>query len=159
MNTLKTLLAVVLVIGLVGFLVGCQTPTPCCIDTGNLVDVTNPIVVIPDELMVIQVRQIVNFDFDKDTLDAEAMEVVEGVAALMEKYPDTDLLLAGHTDKYGSDDYNINLSIRRAEAVAEALVKLGVDEQRLIEVAGFGKQDLISKINRENRRVIILSVE
>ena len=107
----------------------------------------------------VAIKEKVLFDFDSDKLDAEAQEIVAKVAALLEKNPGTEIALAGHTDKYGTDDYNINLSLRRSEAVASALVKLGVDKETIIKVEGFGKQDLISQVNRENRRVLILSID
>lgn len=107
----------------------------------------------------VAIKEKVLFDFDSDKLDAEAQAIIAKVAVLLKKNPDAEIALAGHTDKYGSDEYNIGLSLRRSEAVANALVKLGVDKDKIIKVEGFGKQDLISKVNRENRRVIILSVE
>lgn len=53
------------------------------------------------------------------------------VAPLLQAYPDTDLLVLGHTDSIGSELYNLRLSIDRAEAVMDVLRSLGVSLARL----------------------------
>jgi outer membrane protein OmpA-like peptidoglycan-associated protein len=109
---------------------------------------------------VAEIREKVLFNFDSAVLDDQAMSIVKRVAQAMKDAPDTDLALAGHTDKYGSDEYNVNLSISRAEAVADALIVEGVEAERIIDVAGFGKAQLLPQLtNRENRRVLILSFD
>ena len=77
----------------------------------------------------------------------------------MKKNPDTVIALKGHTDKYGADDYNQTLSENRANAVKAALVDEGVPAGSIKSVEGFGKTQLIPNLsNRENRRVLILSI-
>ena len=112
----------------------------------------------PVAATTVKIKEKVLFAFDSFKLDAEADATVEMVAALMAKYPDTQLALAGHTDKYGADDYNQTLSENRANAVKDSLVDEGVAAERIASVKGFGKTQLIPNLtNRENRRVIILS--
>lgn len=53
------------------------------------------------------------------------------IVPLLQAYPDTDLLVLGHTDSIGSELYNLRLSIDRAEAVMEVLRSLGVSLARL----------------------------
>ena len=78
----------------------------------------------------------------------------------MKANPDTVLALDGHTDKYGAEDYNITLSLNRANAVKDALVDEGVPADSIAKVQGWGKQQLIPDLtNRENRRVLILSID
>ena len=105
------------------------------------------------------IREKVLFDFDSYTLDAEAESIVEKVAELMKAHPDTLLALKGHTDHYGSDEYNQVLSENRADAVKASLIDEGVPAESITSVEGFGKSQLIPNLtNRENRRVLILSI-
>ena len=114
---------------------------------------------VPEEPMVTQIREKVLFDFDSYKLDAEAESIVEKVAELMKANPDTLLALAGHTDHYGSADYNQTLSENRAIAVQNSLIDEGVPGESIVSIEGFGKTQLIPNLtNRENRRVLILSV-
>jgi len=108
----------------------------------------------------VRIKDKVLFAFDSFKLDAEADATVEKVADLMKKYPDTLLALEGHTDKYGSAEYNQSLSENRANAVKAALVDEGISGDRIASAKGFGKTQLIPNLtNRENRRVLILSVD
>ena len=58
------------------------------------------------------------FDFDKATLRSDASTALEKAARLITSYPEAPLLVAGHTDARGEEDYNIMLSERRAQTVA-----------------------------------------
>ena len=152
----KFMLLAVLVIGLSA----CAVCQPGKLATDKIVTVDLQLDPVPYEPKLTQIREKVLFDFDSFTLDAEAEGTVEAVAALMKSYPDTLLALAGHTDKYGSDDYNQTLSENRANAVKNALIAKGISEDRIVDVTGFGKNELLPKLtNRENRRVLILSVD
>ncbi len=114
----------------------------------------------PDEPQVAKVREKILFDFDSYKLDALAEYIVEQVADVMDEYPDTLLVLEGHTDKYGSAEYNQTLSENRANAVKDALIDEGVPADSIVSVKGFGKTKLIPNLSdRENRRVLILSFD
>jgi outer membrane protein OmpA-like peptidoglycan-associated protein len=70
------------------------------------------------------------------------------------------LRVEGHTDDYGTDDYNLDLSQRRAQAVADALVAAGMRPEN-IQVRGLGKtapveDNRLAAGRRENRRVSII---
>jgi OOP family OmpA-OmpF porin len=107
---------------------------------------------------VAKIREKVLFDFDSYKIDAAADATIEKVAMVMKQALDTQLVLAGHTDKYGADDYNATLSLNRANAVKAALVDEGIAADRIVKVEGLGKTQLLPKLtNRENRRVLILS--
>jgi outer membrane protein OmpA-like peptidoglycan-associated protein len=122
----------------------------------NAVLILDPVEDMPN---VVKIRQKVLFDFDSYKLDAVAESTVEAVAILMKEHPDTLLILEGHTDKYGTNEYNDYLSLNRSEAVKAVLVDEGIDEDR-INVVGYGKTRLIMDLsNRENRRVLILSID
>ena len=160
---MKTFSNLVLVAVLAIALVGCGSNAFVCqpgsYHSDKIITVDLQLDPVPDEPMLTKIREKVLFDFDSYKLDAEAESTVEKVAELMAEYPDTMLALQGHTDHYGSDDYNHTLSANRAITVARALVDEGVPGANIVQVEGFGKTQLIPNLtNRENRRVLILSV-
>ncbi|TCL10437.1 outer membrane protein OmpA-like peptidoglycan-associated protein [Roseivirga ehrenbergii] len=71
------------------------------------------------------------FDFDKDLLKPRSWTEIRNLAQFMNDYPTAIVELAGHTDNYGTLEYNIDLSRRRVEAVKKALATLGIKEDRL----------------------------
>jgi outer membrane protein OmpA-like peptidoglycan-associated protein len=71
------------------------------------------------------------FDFDSDRVRAEAAANLRNLAASLDRYPNTDLLIVGHTDSVGSDAYNQSLSERRARAAADFLAAQNVARTRL----------------------------
>ncbi len=114
--------------------------------------------VVKADPTTVRIKEKVLFDFDSFKLDDQAQATVAAVAVLMKKYPDTVLALEGHTDKYGSAEYNQKLSENRANAVKDALANKGLGS-RIKSIKGFGKTQLIPNLtNRENRRVLILSI-
>lgn len=99
------------------------------------------------------------FDFDSDIVRADAAQNLRSLAASLEKYPNTDLLIVGHTDAVGTSDYNQALSQRRATAAADYLAAQGVATARLRAV-GRGETEPIASNDTEagrqlNRRVEI----
>ncbi len=71
------------------------------------------------------------FDFDKYTLKPKGKKILDKVVALLKKYPFLDLHISGHTDNFGSMQYNIKLSKERTEAGAHYIEKHGIDPDRL----------------------------
>ena len=80
----------------------------------------------------------VNFAFDSANLTAEAKSNLDKVAEIFLEFPDTDLMIQGYTDSIGDDNYNLNLSKKRADAVAKYLTAKGVASSRM-SVQGFGE--------------------
>jgi len=78
------------------------------------------------------------FDVDKATLKAESVKQLQHVVTLMKDNPKLTLEVQGHTDDQGSDDYNLNLSQKRAETVAAYLGLFGIDSSRLTP-KGYGE--------------------
>ncbi len=76
------------------------------------------------------------------------------IAGVLNKYNQTQIEVGGHTDTTGSEQYNQQLSERRAEAVKNALVQQGVNPAR-IRAVGYGESRPISTDNAVNRRVEI----
>ncbi|MDR2725330.1 MAG: OmpA family protein, partial [Candidatus Adiutrix sp.] len=95
------------------------------------------------------------FDFDSATLKPGAYSELDRVADVLTDFPQTTILVEGHTDSSGSVEYNQTLSERRALTVKTALLQRGVDPQR-IEAVGYGKSRLISSSDAANRRVVIV---
>ncbi|MCK3658997.1 plastocyanin [Pasteurellaceae bacterium Pebbles2] len=77
------------------------------------------------------------FDFDKDTLTAKGKEVVDNVAAQLKQSGAKDVVINGHTDRLGSEAYNLDLSQRRANRVKARLIEQGV--QANFTATGLGK--------------------
>ena len=99
------------------------------------------------------------YDFDSDVVRAEAAQNLRNLAASLGKYPNTDLLIVGHTDAVGTSEYNQALSQRRATAAANYLATQGVSAARLQSV-GRGETEAIATNDTEggrqaNRRVEI----
>ena len=81
----------------------------------------------------------VNFDFDKDTLRPDAVMILDEAAAVLAKYPELRVEVAGHTDLCGKDTYNQDLSQRRSKTVYDYLVGKGIDAGRMAGPNGYGE--------------------
>ncbi len=95
------------------------------------------------------------FDYDSAQLKAGAYSELNRVTTVLNQYPQTTIRVEGHTDSKGSDQYNQQLSERRAESVKNALAQQGVDARR-IEAVGYGESQPISSSDAMNRRVNIV---
>ena len=83
------------------------------------------------------------FDIDRAELQPAAKENLRQLAAILQKYPDTNILIEGHTDSTGSEEHNLVLSRARAQAVANFLAGLGVDATRFT-IMGYGESQPIA---------------
>jgi outer membrane protein OmpA-like peptidoglycan-associated protein len=97
------------------------------------------------------------FDYDSDVLRSAARQNLATLASSLEKYPNTDLLIVGHTDSIGTDTYNQGLSERRAASAANYLASQGVARTRL-RSAGRGETEPVvpndtDADRQKNRRV------
>ena len=92
------------------------------------------------------------FNFDSFTLTPGTKENLTGLAKTLNKYEDTDILIEGHTDNTGTEDYNMTLSQKRANTVSDYLKQLSVKSGR-ITTKGYGEEQPISVNDQENRRV------
>ncbi|MBP8726116.1 MAG: thrombospondin type 3 repeat-containing protein [Saprospiraceae bacterium] len=99
----------------------------------------------------------VQFDLGRATLKSESFGVLDKVQKILNKYPDYNLSIAGHTDNSGSPGFNLDLSTRRAKICYEYLISLGISPSRLSYI-GFGSAQPIAPNDSEigrylNRRV------
>jgi hypothetical protein len=96
------------------------------------------------------------FDFNSAALDANAQAQVVVIADALESAPSyRPTVVVGHTDAVGSSEYNMQLGLRRARAVADALIAQGVPVSRIGSVSSQGKNELVVAVataERRNRR-------
>ena len=111
------------------------------------VDAPDPVEMLNYEMHDIQ------FAFDNWALNKRSYEVIYKVAAFMEENPNIRIEIAGHTDNSGSDEHNMELSLKRAASVMEALIECGVSVSRM-EVVGFGANNpLVPNDSEENKKL------
>jgi outer membrane protein OmpA-like peptidoglycan-associated protein len=116
-----------------------------------------------DRGVVITLDDEVLFDVDRSELKPGAMTQLQRIADVMKNDTQRDVLIEGHTDSTGSDSYNLGLSQRRAQAVANALRSAGVDQAR-IRTEGLGETMPVATNEtlagrQQNRRVEIILLE
>ncbi len=97
------------------------------------------------------------YDFDSDGIRAEAGANLQNLATSLKKYPNTALLIVGHTDDLGSTEYNQALSQRRADAAMRYLGSYGVGSTR-VRATGRGELEPVGSNGTEagrqrNRRI------
>ncbi len=73
----------------------------------------------------------VTFEYNSSALTSVAKSNLDKLVEVFKEYPDTDLLIVGHTDNKGSQSYNLPLSEKRAQSVKEYLVSKGISSSRL----------------------------
>lgn len=111
------------------------------------------------EGIAVTFRSGILFDFDSSTLRPEAMENLRDLAESLQDYPETDILVVGHTDSRGSPDYNLRLSQRRAQSAADYLLSRGLEPGR-VATQGLGQTEPVADNatedgRQQNRRVEI----
>jgi outer membrane protein OmpA-like peptidoglycan-associated protein len=115
----------------------------------------------PDQIRIegsqITTFEPVQFRTNSDEILEPSHEMLREVARVMEANPDMAIRVEGHTDSEGEDEYNLELSRRRAESVRQFIVDEGIDEGR-IDSEGFGETRPIASNDtpqgrRKNRRV------
>jgi outer membrane protein OmpA-like peptidoglycan-associated protein len=105
-----------------------------------------------EQMLTATFKSDVFFDVDSATLKSGGYAELDRVANVLSQYPETMIRVEGHTDQTGSEQYNQQLSERRANAVKNALTQKGIDPARLSAV-GMGECCPVSSDNAANRRV------
>jgi outer membrane protein OmpA-like peptidoglycan-associated protein len=112
------------------------------------------------EGIVVEFSSQVLFNVNQSSLSVNAKNTLDQLVTILEKYPDTNIEVQGHTDNQGTTAYNQTLSEQRASAVTNYLGARGIRSDRL-SIKGFG--ELIPKYSNEsaegqtqNRRVEFL---
>jgi outer membrane protein OmpA-like peptidoglycan-associated protein len=97
------------------------------------------------------------FDFNQASLKPGAKEKLAKVSGILLAYPTLRMSVEGHTDSIGTDDYNLKLSQRRADAVRDYLTSNGISSS-VVQAIGLGKADPVASNDdnagrQQNRRV------
>lgn len=111
------------------------------------------------ERIVVNIPSNITFAHDSADLTPQARNTLADVGRTLAENPQTTVDVVGHTDATGPDDYNIDLSLRRADAVMRTLIAQGVARDR-IEAIGAGESQPVASNDTEagraqNRRVEI----
>lgn len=133
---------------------GCKkktvTPTPGS-GTGDVIDLTT---IEPGEFALTEPPPITDFqepenkeifrdilfDFDRSDIRPIDRPILEGIAAYLRENSDVFLLIEGHCDERGTNEYNLALGERRALSTRAYLANLGVEEHRMVTVT-YGEED------------------
>jgi peptidoglycan-associated lipoprotein len=105
-----------------------------------------------------EVFKTIYFEFDKYTLRPEAIEKMEKIAAFLSKNKSVRVLIEGHADERGTDEYNIGLGENRSKSANDYLVNYGLSKNRF-EIVSYGRSKPIEPLcpdetcHSKNRRV------
>ena len=95
----------------------------------------------------------INFDFNRFNVREDVKSRLGRVIELLKEMPEIDVVIVGYTDDVGTEQYNLALSLRRAESVRDYVVAHGVEERRL-DVAGRGMgEPIVSNSTPQGRAV------
>ena len=89
------------------------------------------------------------FDYDQYNLRPEGQATLQAQAAWLSKYPQVTLTLEGHCDERGTREYNLALGERRANAVRDFLINLGVTPDRITTIS-YGKERPVATCSDES---------
>lgn len=98
-----------------------------------------------------QVVENIFYDFDKATLRPESKQALDEMAQMLRDNPNVTIEMGSHTDRKGTDEYNVDLSDRRAKSVVDYLTAAGISSDRLTW-KGYGEsvpKTVTKRINRE----------
>lgn len=98
-----------------------------------------------------ELEAIVQFDFDKDNVKQQYFPDIDRKVAILNKYPEVRMTLIGHTDDRGTEQYNYNLGLERAQAVKDYMVAKGIAANRLYVESKGKTQPIVSNTTEENR--------
>jgi peptidoglycan-associated lipoprotein len=90
----------------------------------------------------------IHFAFDSSELSRKAQDILKSKAKILKKNPHLKMVIEGHCDERGTDEYNMALGERRARAAYEYLILLGVDADRM-NLVSYGEERPLVKGNNE----------
>lgn len=126
---------------------GCQTEDECNVEVGECA--------VPGSIgdWKTNVKDTVNFAFDKYNISPTAAAILADQASFANKYKDAKFVIEGHTDSIGTEAYNMGLGARRAEAVRAHLVGQGVCDKQLSTVS-YGLSKPVAPNNTRDGRAM-----
>ena len=103
----------------------------------------------PPEIKIITINEPIRlnniyYDFDDDKILKESESDLEVLVGLMKQYKDLVIELSSHTDAQGSDEYNKDLSLRRAKSAKRWMIKKGISSKR-IKAVGYGEEKILNE--------------
>jgi len=110
------------------------------------------------EVGVKYILQYIYFDFDKTDLLPASADELNRLSEYLYAHPDLEIIITGHTDNFGTEVYNLNLSNNRAKAVANYLTEKGIDPQR-ITYSGAGSREPVADNSTAQGRSLNRRVE
>ncbi len=110
-----------------------------------------------------QLLRMINFDYDKFDVREDAKGLLEGNAAWLKKWKSAKILIEGHCDERGTEDYNLALGEKRAKGAYDYLISLGIPAERMKTIS-YGKSQPLDMGKDEsawakNRRAQFLIIE
>lgn len=121
---------------------------------------SNATVVNTGQEITVTMAQDILFATDSATLRADLRSDLRAIAANLQRYPDSTIIVTGHTDSTGAMAYNQSLSERRADSVAAVLIESGVSSRRVVARGAGQTQPVASNDTAagraQNRRVEIV---
>lgn len=133
----------------VALLAACAKPAATGMSTGAGATVTSGPAPGSEEDLVANVGDRVFYGFNKSNLNADATATLGKQAAWLQKFPQVSVLVAGNCDPRGTEEYNLALGQRRADAARDFLVAQGVAGSR-IQTISYGKDRPIAQGNDES---------
>jgi len=135
-------------------LAGCSTPkpvaeTPPPMETHETPPVTSSIVPGSAEDLRVNVGDTVHFAYNEYNIEDNDKSTLQRQATWLQKYPSVKVTVEGDCDERGTREYNLALGARRANAVKEYLVSLGVSASR-VETISYGKEHPICTQSTED---------
>jgi len=131
-------------------LAGCSTPKPVETPSGNNTPtMTSSIVPGSAEDLRVNVGDTVHFAYNQYNIEDSDKSTLQRQASWLSKYPSVRVTIEGDCDERGTREYNLALGARRANAVKEYLVSLGVSAGR-VETISYGKEHPICTASTED---------
>jgi peptidoglycan-associated lipoprotein len=132
----------------VALLAACAKPATTQVATGTGTAMTTGPAPGSEEDLVANVGDRVFYDFNASTLTTDATATLSHQSAWLQKYPQIAVLVAGNCDPRGTEEYNLALGQRRADAARDYLVAQGVNGSR-IQTISYGKDRPVAQGNDE----------
>ncbi len=97
---------------------------------------------------IVELGNMVHFDFDSFEIKQEYRPLLQSKAEILKKFDNVTMVIEGYCDERGTEEYNLALGERRARAVYEFLILLGVAPERL-SIVSYGEEDPVDTANNE----------
>lgn len=104
--------------------------------------------------LIIESEIVINpifFDFNKSTIRPDAAYELENIVAVMREHNQMVIKIESHTDSRGKDNYNMNLSDRRAKSTRDYLISRGINKDRIESAIGYGESQLINECDNNTK--------